>query len=227
MTIYPASSADAARVERVRANLEAVRHRIAAAGGDVARIRVVGVTKSLGPDAVLAAAGAGLTSVGENYLRELEVKRAAVGAIGVRWHFLGALQSNKIRRAARAADVLCGVSRLKELTSIAGAAAGASVYVEVETTGLPTRNGAPVAQVADLVDAGRALGLDVRGLMTVAPPDVDGARRAFALTKELADQLDLAECSMGMSDDLELACQYGTTELRLGRALFGPRPALR
>ncbi len=227
MTISPAFSADPELIERVRENLAAVRGRIAVAGGDAERIRVVAVTKSFGPEAVHAAVRAGLMTLGENYLGELEAKRAVLGEIGVRWHFLGALQSNKIRRAARAADVLCGVSRRKELTSIANASPGASIYVEVETTGLATRNGAPVDDVGALVDEGRRLGLDVRGLMTVAPPDEAGTRRAFALTNGLADQLGVAERSMGMSDDLELACQYGTTEVRLGRALFGPRPVPR
>ncbi len=227
MTTSPASSADADLVERVRENLDRVRERIVAAGGDLERVRVVAVTKTFGADAVRAAVAAGISTVGENYLKELELKRAAVADLTVRWHFLGALQSNKIARAARAADVLCGVSRSKELARIATVASGASLYVEVDATGLAARTGAPVEQVAGLVREGRRLGLDVRGLMTVAPPDPDGARRAFAVTRDIADQLGVLERSMGMSDDLELACEYGTTEVRLGRALFGPRAALR
>ncbi|MGC1418739.1 MAG: hypothetical protein WA786_01290, partial [Acidimicrobiales bacterium] len=76
-----------------------------------------------------------------------------------------------------------------------------------------------------LVARARQRGLNVKGLMTVAPPDVAGAREAFHITSEMADQLGLQERSMGMSDDLELACEFGTTEVRVGRALFGPRVA--
>ena len=75
------------------------------------------------------------------------------------------------------------------------------------------------------MERGRALDLDVRGLMTVAPNDPEGARRAFRSLGALADDLGLAERSMGMSDDLEVACEYGTSEVRIGRALFGARAA--
>ena len=79
--------------------------------------------------------------------------------------------------------------------------------------------------MALLVARGRVLGLNVRGLMTVAPNDRDGARQAFRSLGALADDLGLVERSMGMSDDLELACEFGTSEVRIGRALFGERDA--
>jgi uncharacterized pyridoxal phosphate-containing UPF0001 family protein len=77
--------------------------------------------------------------------------------------------------------------------------------------------------VASLVSRARALDLDVRGLMTVAPVDPELARRAFVATDLLASDLGLVERSMGMTDDLEIACRCGSTEVRVGRALFGPR----
>lgn len=189
-------------------------------------MRIVAVTKTFGADVVRAAAAAGIATVGENYVDELEAKRAATADLALRWHFLGALQSNKIARAVRAADVLCGVSREAELSRIARARAGAIVYVQVDFTGAAGRNGAAPASVAGLVARGRDLGLDVAGLMTVAPPEPEGARRAFAATARLADDLGLVERSMGMSDDLELALGAGSTEVRVGRALFGPRGAV-
>lgn len=185
---------------------------------------MVAVTKTFGPEAVLAACAAGLDAVGENYLVELETKRAALGDLAVAWHYLGALQSNKIARVAAAADVICSLSRTKEIDRLAALGSTAKLYVQVDFTGAPDRNGAPPGDVAALVARARGYGLSVCGLMTVAPPEPSGAERAFEETARLADTLNLEERSMGMSDDLELACRWGTTEVRVGRALFGPRP---
>ncbi len=225
MTTSPASSADARLFERVLRNVEAARQRIAASSPTPERVRIVAVTKTFGPQAVRAAVAAGIGVVGENYLAELESKRQALEDLDVRWHFLGALQSNKIARAARAADVLCGVARAKEIARIAAVAPGSTIYVEVDVSEIATRTGASVPEAAALVLEARRLGLDVKGLMTVAPPDPTGARVAFEAVRELADQLGIVERSMGMSDDLEIACEYGSTEVRLGRALFGSRVA--
>jgi len=200
-----------------------VRARIGRAGRAPEGVRIVAVTKTFAPQMVRAASAAGLTNVGENYVDELVEKRAATADLDLRWYFLGALQSNKIHRLMAVADVLCTVSRVKEIERIAHERAGVKIYVQVDCTGATTRNGAEPREVADLVLRARERGLDVRGLMTVAPPDERGAREAFHITSDLADELTVIERSMGMSDDLELACEFGTTEVRVGRALFGPR----
>ncbi len=223
MTTFPASSAEEALTGRVRVNLDLVRQRIAAVGRNPDDVRVVAVTKSFGPEAVRAAAAAGLDDVGENYVAELEVKRHQTGSLGLSWHFLGALQSNKIARVSRVADVIESVSRPKEVTRLAHDAPGAAICVEVDITGRAGRGGVAPDAVAALVALGRAQGLEVRGLMTVAPPDEAGAREAFTTVRALADRLGLVERSMGMSDDFELACRLGATEIRLGRVLFGER----
>ena len=225
MTTYPASCADDELNELVRANLGDIRRRIRATGRTLESVRIVAVTKTFGPAAVRAAAAAGLQSVGENYVQELIDKRAVTADLTLSWHFLGALQTNKVKRLAGSADVLCGVSRVKELDSIAAHGVCAALYVQIDFTGLPTRRGAPPDQAATLATRARELGLSIQGLMTVAPPDGAGARQAFQATRALADKLGIVERSMGMSDDLELACQYGTSEIRVGRALFGPRGA--
>ena len=225
MTTSPASCADDELNELVRANLDDIRQRIRATGRTLESVRIVAVTKTFGPPAVRAAAAAGLESVGENYVRELLEKRAATPDLKLSWHYLGALQTNKMNRLATSADVLCGVSRVKELDFLAAHGVVATLYVQVDFTGLPGRHGALPNQASLLVKRARELGLSIRGLMTVAPPDVAGAREAFRATRALADELGVAERSMGMSDDLELACQYGTSEIRVGRALFGPRGA--
>jgi uncharacterized pyridoxal phosphate-containing UPF0001 family protein len=223
MTTCPASSVNGELLERVTANLIAVRARIASTGRDPSTVRIVAVTKTFGPEFVRAAMAAGLHAVGENYVEELIQKRDEVPDIALTWHYLGALQSNKIHRVALAADVLCGVSRLKELELIAATRASAAIYVQVDFTGAEGRSGAAPNPVAGLVERGRTLGLDVRGLMTVAPVDPCGARSAFSSTIALADDLGLVERSMGMTSDLEVACELGSSEIRVGRALFGPR----
>ncbi len=207
----------------MRARLEAVRARMAEWGSDPDRVRVVAVTKTFGPTAVRAAVAAGLSHCGENYVEELCATRAATSDLAVTWHYLGALQTNKIARVAACADLVASLSRDREVERLARARPGAPVYVQLDVTGRPERHGAPEAGVPALVARARDAGLEVRGLMVVAPADPAGARAAFATTARLADALGLVERSMGMSDDLEWACRAGTTEVRLGRALFGPR----
>jgi hypothetical protein len=96
--------------------------------------------------------------------------------------------------------------------------------VQIDFTGQAGRGGVQPAEVADLVIGGRLLGLDVCGLMTVAPIDPVAARASFRRLREMADDLGVAERSMGMTDDLEIAVEEGSTMVRVGRALFGGRP---
>ncbi|HEX3332915.1 MAG TPA: alanine racemase [Acidimicrobiales bacterium] len=187
-------------------------------------MRVVAVTKGFGSDAVQAAVEAGLHDIGENYAAELESKApAVVSAVPVVWHFLGAVQRNKVARLAPIVGLWESVARAEEGARIARFAPGAKVLVEVDTTGLPGRNGCAPSDAGPLVADLRAVGLDVRGLMTVAAPG-EAARTAFEAVARLADDLGLEERSMGMSDDLEAAVAAGTTMVRIGRALFGERP---
>jgi pyridoxal phosphate enzyme (YggS family) len=193
------------------------------AGGDPSAVRILAVTKGFGPDAVAAARAAGLVDVGENYAAELVSK--APGPDGTRWHFLGAIQRNKVRALAPLVDVWQSVARLSEGERIAALSPGATVLVQVDSTGLERRNGCPPAEVAALVGALASLSLTVAGLMTVAPQgDPAAARAAFDEVARLADGLGLVERSMGMTDDLEAAVAAGSTMIRVGRGLFGERP---
>jgi uncharacterized pyridoxal phosphate-containing UPF0001 family protein len=186
------------------------------------------VTKGFGPAAVRGALASGICDVGENYAQELLAKADALASSSTpRWHFLGAVQRNKVGAMASLVSCWQSVARLVEGEAIARRRPDAEVLVEVETTGDPGRNGCPVASVPELVARLRRLDLAVRGLMTVAPPVPDPARRAFGTVRALADDLGLPERSMGMSDDLELAVAEGSTMVRLGRALFGERPPRR
>jgi uncharacterized pyridoxal phosphate-containing UPF0001 family protein len=219
----------------VARRLEVVRTRIADAGGDPARVRVVAVTKGFGVDAVSAALRAGLRDLGENYALELQGKAAEVssalaeggGTCAPRWHFLGMVQRNKVGDLAPVVSLWQSVARRAEGDRIARFAPGASVLVQVDTTGRAGRNGCPPAEVADLVRSLADLGLRVRGLMTVAAPGPAAAPETFETVRRLADRLGLAERSMGMTDDLEAAVASGSTMVRVGRALFGPRPTTR
>jgi PLP dependent protein len=218
----PPSSASGEVAQR----LTAVRLRIERAGGDPARVRVVGVTKGFGPEAVRAARGAGLRDFGENYAAELVAKAAGDGDAVV-WHYLGAVQRNKVAQLAPLVSVWQSVAREAEGARIARFAPGARVLVQVDTTGLRGRNGCAPSGAGGLVGRLRELGLDVRGLMTVAAPGTAAARAAFESLARLADELGLEERSMGMSDDLEAAVAAGSTMVRIGRALFGERPPRR
>ncbi len=205
----------------VPARLEAVRSRIAAAGGDPDRVLVLAVTKGFGPEAIAAARAAGLTEVGENYAQELERKWEP----GLRWHFIGGIQRNKIARLAPMVDVWQSVDRIEEGEAIAAHAPRAEVFVQVNVSGEPQKAGCGWDDVATLVERFGDLGLRVRGLMAVGPAgDPELARPVFRRLAELGRDLQLQELSIGMSGDLEVAVQEGSTMVRLGTALFGERP---
>lgn len=211
----------------IAARLKQVRERIERAGGDPKAVHVLAVTKGFGPDAVAAAWNVGLFEVGENYAQELVAKRAALtelGQRGVRWHFLGAIQTNKIRALAGLVDCWQSVSRESEGGRIARARPGATVLIQVAFSSDAGRPGCEPEAVPALARTLVGFGLDVSGLMAVAPRPADEARAAFRTVRRLADDLGLPVRSIGMTEDLELAVAEGSTMIRVGRALFGDRP---
>jgi PLP dependent protein len=211
-------------VGSVAANLATVRRRIEAAGGDPGRVSVVAVTKGFGLDAVSAALQAGLTDVGENYGQELATKAAAAPP-GLTWHFLGPVQRNKVAGLARYVRMWQAVDRLAAGEAIARRQPGARVLVQVKVADEAGKQGCPPAEAPDLVTRLRQMDLDVRGLMALGPPgEPDAARPGFRRLAAMARDLGLAELSMGMTADLEVGVQEGATMVRIGRALFGPRP---
>jgi pyridoxal phosphate enzyme (YggS family) len=217
-------------VTDVADRLAAVRARIEAAGRAPDDVVVVAVTKGFGIDAVEAANAAGIVDVGENYAQELAAKvEQASDEAGRRWHFLGHVQRNKVRSIAAAVHLWQGVDRVAAAEEIARRAPGARVLVQVRLdAGAPDgpgRNGCDPDGVPELVERLDGLGLDVRGLMAVGPagpPEL--ARPGFRKVSALADQLGLVERSMGMTDDLGVAVEEGSTMVRVGRGLFGARP---
>lgn len=228
MTVAP-TAAD------VRSRVDAVWERIRTAGGDPERVRLVAVTKGFDAQVVRTALDAGLVDLGENYAQELITKQTALedehgehgGAAGrtLRWHFIGRLQGNKVRKVAPHVHLWQSVDRLSLGAEIARRAPGASVLAQVNLTGETTKGGCPPEQLPELLVGLTELGLDVQGLMTVGPLDVpERARPAFRELRRLADAHALPERSMGMSGDLEIAVEEGSTMVRVGSALFGPRP---
>jgi len=215
----------------VPARLADVRRRIASCSIDPDGVRIVAVTKGFGASAVASALAAGLVDIGENYADEL-VEKARVAGSGRGddpvpiWHFLGAVQRNKVARLAPVVTWWQGVSRIEEGRAIATRSPGSTVLAQIDLAGIPGRGGCPPDRVSDLVSALRDEELDVAGLMGVGPPGPpEAARVGFAGLSTLADALDLPVRSMGMTDDLEVAVSEGSTMVRLGRALFGDRPA--
>jgi len=203
-----------------------VRERIAAAGGDDG-VAVLAVTKGFGPDAIESALAAGCTAIGENYAQELIAKRDAASRAEV--HFIGQLQTNKVRQVAGLVDVYETVDRARLAHEIARRDPGARVLVQVDTSRDTPRDsgkgGCPLAEVDALVAVVREARLDLLGLMTVGPTEggAEAARPGFRETRAAVDRLGLSVCSMGMTDDLEVAVQEGSTQIRVGTALFGKR----
>jgi PLP dependent protein len=222
---------------------DAVRERIARAGGDPAQVKLVAVTKGFGVDVARAALAAGLDDLGENYAQDLLAKAdildepapedgsmdpsSGAGSSGPRprWHFIGRLQRNKVRKLARHVALWQSVDRVALAAEIARFAPGAPVLVQVDLTGEATKGGCPPSGLGEVIAAAADAGLQVRGLMGIGPLAApEAARPAFRELTRLANEYGLFERSMGMSADLEVAVQEGATMIRVGSDLFGPRP---
>jgi PLP dependent protein len=218
--------------DQVRVHVEAVRARIRRAAQprrDGHEVKLVAVTKGFGADAVRAALGAGVDGLGENYAQEMVAKAAVLVADGnevVPWHFIGQLQRNKVRQIASLVTLWQSVDRPSLATEVAHRSPGARVLVQANCSGEPQRAGAEWSDIPTLVRHCSSLGLHVGGLMGIGPggDDPEASRPGFRHLVALADELGLAERSIGMSADLEIAVEEGSTMVRVGRDLFGPRP---
>jgi pyridoxal phosphate enzyme (YggS family) len=219
----------------VAGRVAAVRERIAAAaeraGRDPDGVTLVAVAKLQPPEAARAAVAAGVPDLGENYAQELAAKAAEVQ--GARWHFIGRLQRNKARQLVElgalvhSLDSLAGARALGARAVEAGTVAGALVQVELERRA--AAHGVPAAELEEFVAACRQVeGLRLQGLMLMPPP-ADSAELTRPLFRRLAELArpfggDLQELSMGMTADYEVAVEEGATMVRVGTAIFGPRP---
>jgi pyridoxal phosphate enzyme (YggS family) len=189
------------------------------------QVRLVCVTKGHPVEAVVAAVQAGCRDLGESYAQELLAKVAAGAPEEVMWHFIGRLQSNKVRQLAATIDLWHTIDRESVAREVARRAPGAQVMVQLDLAGLPGRGGCAPAVAPELVQRCTSLGLSVVGLMGVGVPGPpEESRRPFAELVAMAEDLGLPERSIGMSGDLEVAVEEGATIVRVGSALAGPRP---
>jgi PLP dependent protein len=215
-------------VEEVRTRLHEVRTRIERAGGDPELVTICAVTKGFDVEVARVAIEAGLVDLGENYAQELVAKADALSVThpDARWHMIGSLQRNKVRRLAPHVHCWQTVDRGALGEEIAARAPGAQVLLQVNVTDEAGKGGISPSEVPELADRLRTLGLDLRGLMAVGPTDAGvDPKPGFDLVRRLADQLGLPVRSMGMTRDLEAAIAAGATMVRVGTALFGSRPA--
>jgi pyridoxal phosphate enzyme (YggS family) len=209
------------------------------AGRAVGSVQLLPVTKNHPVDGVLYAARAGLLAVGENRVQEAGEKHAMQLA-DVRWELIGHLQSNKAKDAVAIFDRVQSVDSLKLLNRLNRCAEQAgktlSILLQCNTGEDPNKHGFYVGDMGGALEAALAAEhLQVDGLMTIAPldDDLDVAKAAFEGLRDVRDRLSvqyavpLSELSMGMTGDLEAAIAAGSTQIRVGTALYGARDALR
>jgi pyridoxal phosphate enzyme (YggS family) len=224
---FPALPGSLARVRDTVARHQTV-------GGWSHPVRIVAVTKTHGPQAIRAAADAGLTDVGENRVQEALEKQAVLPDLSIRWHLIGTLQRNKARHAAGRFALIHSVDRADlaaELDRRIAPGQRQAVLVQVNCSDEPQKGGVEPEGLADLLETLRGLAaLEVRGLMTMSAltDDAGEQRRAFRRLRELRDIEErrghrLPELSMGMSGDYPVAVEEGATMIRLGTVLFGER----
>jgi pyridoxal phosphate enzyme (YggS family) len=223
-------------------NLHAVRRRLEAAAHRVHTgppPRLIAVSKTFPVDAVRDAAAAGQRDFGENRVQEGLDKIAATRELGLTWHLIGHLQSNKAKKAAASFDWIHSVDSLGLLQKLDAGAIEAGtrpqILLQVDLAGEVTKFGVPANALSELAAAAaEAKGVQLRGLMII-PPAVEQASDArpwFAGLRELRDSLisggvppdSMTELSMGMSHDFEVAIEEGATMIRVGTAIFGGRP---
>ncbi len=206
--------------------LAAVRQRIERAGRDPDEVTIVAVTKGFPVEVCRAALDAGLRILGENRVHEAIGKMDQVG--GAEWHLIGHLQTNKVRAAAKRFALIQSVDSLRLAEAIARVDPRQPVLIEVNVAHEAQKTGADAGVALDLIARACAM-LDVRGVMGIGPVSGDPAP-AFDELRSLRDEAvqrlgkSLPILSMGMSGDFEAAVKAGSTMLRLGQVLFGPRP---
>jgi pyridoxal phosphate enzyme (YggS family) len=207
------------------------------AGRDPAEVAILPVSKTFSPEAIRAAVALGLHRFGENKAQEVRDKSPALADCGIDWVMVGHLQTNKAKDVARLASEVQSLDRLELAQALhqrlQHEGRTIDVLVQVKTSPEPSKFGLPSEQLQAFLEALRGFDtLAVRGLMTLAVQsnEADAVRDCFRTLRQLRDQAaawghDLPRLSMGMSGDFALAIAEGATEVRIGSAIFGTRPA--
>lgn len=197
------------------------------AGRDPADITLVAVSKTKPAADIRAAYEAGQRHFGENYIQDFDAKACDLGDMpGAVFHFIGKLQSNKAKQAANLFQVIQTVDSVKLARRLSNRGAPLDVFLEVKLSPEETKGGLDETEIAEVADSVRSLPhLKLRGLMAMPPwsEDPESARPYFRRLRMLGERHKLPELSMGMSHDLEVAIQEGSTLVRVGTAIFGKR----
>ncbi|MGC8809586.1 MAG: YggS family pyridoxal phosphate-dependent enzyme [bacterium] len=229
-------------MSQIADNLKKVQERMEAAarraGRNLEEIRLVAVSKTVPPDRVLEGIQAGIKILGENYVQEAKKKIEALGR-EVAWHFIGHLQTNKAKIAVRLFDLIHSVDSLHLAEELNKAARSEGkvlpILLEVKLSEEKSKFGVEEDNILQLAEGiSHMENLIIQGLMTMPPlfPNPEDARPYFIrlgkLREIIANQklprVSMAELSMGMSNDFEIAIEEGATLVRVGTAIFGPRP---
>jgi hypothetical protein len=226
----------------VKDNLARIRERIEAAarraGRDPGAVRLVAVSKTVGAEKIREAVEAGAQVLGENYLQEAQKKIEVLGP-GISWHFIGHLQKNKAKYAVRLFDLIHSVDSLALAEELDRAAEKngkvQEILLQADLSGEATKFGAGEGEILQIAERIQGLkNVSVKGLMTMPPfsDDPEDSRPYFRKLRSLRDRLarmkipgiSQEDLSMGMSGDFEVAIEEGATLVRIGTAVFGPRP---
>ena len=188
------------------------------------RTKIIAVTKSLDKEAVVIAKEAGVQAVGENYAQELIEKHRTFRDLEIEWHMIGAIQRNKIRKLSGVLSLWQSVDRIEVLEEIKKRDPGAKVLIQINPLGEEGKGGCSFHDAGALIEHGFEIGLSVKGVMAVGiQGDLRKTSEIFKKVATLTEEFDLPERSIGMSDDIEVAIDHGSTLLRIGRAFFGER----
>jgi pyridoxal phosphate enzyme (YggS family) len=216
----------------IAANLDKIRTRIAdaahAAGRKADEIKLIAVSKTHDAAAIAEAIASGQRVFGENRVQEAQAKFPGLKAAhpDIELHLIGQLQSNKAREAVMLADAIHGVDRASLAKALAGEiekqGRAPKLFIQVNTGEEPQKGGVLPGDAEAFLAECRALGLSISGIMCI-PPESENPSLHFALLAGLAKRLGLAELSMGMSGDYDVAVKLGATYVRVGSAIFGAR----
>lgn len=197
------------------------------AGKSLDNLTLIAVTKTVGTNEIRELTDLGLNCFGENRVQVAEPKINAINDTNIKWHLIGNLQTNKVKKAVNLFSVIHSVDSIKLAIEINKRAKELDkrieILIEVNVSGEVNKSGINPEALSGILDYCKLLdNIMVSGLMTMAPQvdDPEKVRPVFKGLRQLADQYDLTECSMGMSDDFEVAIEEGATMIRVGRALF-------
>jgi len=227
------------RNQMIAENVQNIRQRISSACKKVGRnadeITLVAVTKTFSSETIRQALEAGVADIGESYVQEMVQKHEKLKGEGIKWHFIGHLQTNKVKYIAEWVHLIHAVDSIKLGNEISKWAAKykrrMDVLIEVKTSGQSTHFGVPIENANMFVkELSKLPNINVCGLMTIGPflPDPEESRGSFRMLRQLRDSIEnegykLPILSMGMTNDFEVAIEEGATMVRIGTAIFGSR----